>query len=290
MGVTVLVTGATGKTGRRLVPLLRDRGVTVRAAGRNPAPVGTHVEPVRFDWADERTYRAALDGVDAVYAVGVTFTAGVGDPTAQVETFLGRAVESGVRRIVLLSSFGVDRADAGEPLRRLELFVERAGVASTILRPGAFMQNFSEQHWLRLATGIRERGEIALPGGEHPVSYISASDIAAVAALALTEPGHEGKGYPLTGPESLTLAEVAEHISTAAGRPVRYVESGPETLRDALLAAGASAQFAEYAAGLYLATAASGALATVTGDVATLLGRPATTFARFAEGAADAWR
>jgi uncharacterized protein YbjT (DUF2867 family) len=284
VGSTVLVTGATGKTGRRLVPMLSARGVAVRAASRNPGPAAPGVEPVRFDWLDEGTYRAALTGIDALYLA-------VSDNgIARVGAFLTFAAEAGVRRVVLLSAFGTDQADPGLPLRGQELAVEGSGMASTILRPGAFMQNFSESHPFGLAARIRERSEIVLPGGPHPASYVSADDIAAVAAVALTEDGHEGRGYTLTGPESLTLTEVAERISTAAGRTVRYVESGPEPIRDALLEAGVAAEFAGYAAQLYAESAGAGLMAAVTGDVADVTGRPPMTFADYATGAAGAWR
>jgi uncharacterized protein YbjT (DUF2867 family) len=280
MGSTVLVTGATGKTGHRLIPLLLECGVTVRAAGRTPVPERYGVEPVHFDWLDETTHQAALDGVDAVYAIS--------DPSTwsnrSFEAFLQRAT-GGSRRVVLLSSFGVDRAPADDPMRRVELLVERSG---TVLRPSAFMQNFSESHFSNQLTSIRERGEITLPSIQAPMSYISTTDIAAVAATALTEDGHEGKGYALTGPEALSAAQVAEHISAAAGLPVRPVEVGREAIRAGLLAYGYPAESAEYASAGY--AAAFGAMGVVTDDVTKVTGRPATTFAQFAEDAAHAWR
>ncbi|MBI1759108.1 MAG: NmrA family NAD(P)-binding protein [Actinobacteria bacterium] len=290
MGFTVLVTAATGKTGRRVTPQLVKRGVTVRAASRNPTAANTGVEPVRFDWLDGTSYPAALAGVDAVYLVSRFLVDFVTDPVEQVGTFLHDAADAGVRRIVLLSAFGAEHAGADNPLRSVELLVEGSGMASTILRPGTFMQNFSENHMFDLVGKIRERGEITLPGGRHPVSYVSTHDIASVAALALTEDGHAGKEYTLTGPAALTLAEVAEHISAAAGRQVRYVESGPEPIHETLHASGAPAGFAEFMAHLYIESTTSGAMAAITDHVATVTGRHPTTFAAFAAGAADAWR
>ncbi|MER7134615.1 NmrA family NAD(P)-binding protein [Streptosporangium saharense] len=290
MNSTVLVTGATGKTGRRLVPQLAARGVTVRTASRNPAPADAHVEPVHFDWSDESTYAAALKEVDAVYVVTANLSGITTHQSQQVASLLDAAAVAGARRVVLLSAFGVDQAPAEDPLRRIERVVEEAGMPSTILRPGTFMQNFSEKHWSNLDATIRERDEIAMPGGDALVSYVSTHDIAAVAAVALTEDGHDGKAYSLTGREALTLAEVAHHISVAAGRQVRYVESGPQTIRDALLATGMPTDQAEYLTQLFVAAMTTGAFGVVTDDIAAVTGRPATTFAEYAAGAADAWR
>src|SRR6185369_1458756 len=138
---------------------------------------------------------------------------------------LGAAAGAGVERVVLLSAFGVDQAPPEDPLRAAELAVEASGLPCTIVRPGAFMQNFSEPHWQRLHEGIRDRDEIVLPGGPGVVTWVSTEDIAAVAAEALVADGHEGKGYAVMGPEPLTMAEVAHHISVAAGRRIAYVES-----------------------------------------------------------------
>jgi uncharacterized protein YbjT (DUF2867 family) len=282
MADTVLVIGANGKTGRRLIPQLVRRGVAVRAASRTAVPARDGVEPVHFDWHVEGTFQRALDGVDAVYTIS--------DPstwyTKKYEAFLERAVNGGPRRVVLLSSFGVDHAPADDPMRRLELLIERSG--GTVLRPTWFMQNLSENHWSNGAMRIRTRGEFALPNVHAPFSLISANDIAAVAAAALTQAGHESKGYTLTGPEALTAAEIAEHISAAAGRPVRPVEVGLAAIREGLLAYGYPAEAVEYVSPGY--AAAFDVMEVVTDDVTTVTGRPATTFAQFAMDAAGAWR
>jgi uncharacterized protein YbjT (DUF2867 family) len=278
------VTGATGTTGRRLVPALRARGVNVRAANRTPVPAEPGIDPVRFDWSDESTFPRALAGVDAAYLVAALSEKIV----AQVGSFLARAAEAGVRRIVVLSALGIDQAPAEHPLRALESVVLASGIASTILRPATFMQNFSEVNVLGLAAQIRERSEIVWAAGA--VTYVSADDIAAVAAVALTEDGHEGRAYHPTGPGPLTLAEVAAEISAAAGRTIRCVESGPEAIRDALLSTGAPRQFAEGIAHTFAEGLATGLIATVTDDVARVAGRPPMSFAQFAAAAAPAWR
>ena len=285
---TILVTGPTGKVGRRLIPLLARRGVTVRAANRSPVAGRAGIEPVRFDWADKSTYETARKGVDAMYLVAGSSPGP--EHADYIRALLDGAVRAGVKRVVLLSVYGVDQAPPENPLRRIELAVESSGVPYTILRPGAFMQNFSEWHFLRTVESIRERDEISHPGGNGIVSYVSTEDIAAVAAVALTEDGHEGKEYALLGPEPLTLTQVAEHISWVAGRRIRYVETDHTPMRDALLAAGTPPETAEHNSQLHAYAFGSGMFGVLNDDILNVTGRPPVSFAQFAVGAAAAWR
>jgi uncharacterized protein YbjT (DUF2867 family) len=286
---TILVTGPTGKVGRRLIPLLARRGVTVRAASRAPVAARPGIEPIRFDWADKRTHAPARQGVDAMYLVPGPIPQA--DHADSIRDLLSGARERGVERVVLLSSYGVDKAPPENPLRRIELAVETSGVPYTILRPGAFMQNFSEGlRWREsFAAGIRERDEIVGPGGNGIVSYVSAEDIAAVAAVALTEDGHDGKAYAPLGPEPLTLPQVAEQISWVVGRPIRYVETDRTPIRDALLAAGAAPEAAEHNSQLYTYAFSSGMFGVLNDDILDATGQPPVSFAEFAVGAAAAW-
>jgi uncharacterized protein YbjT (DUF2867 family) len=285
---TILVTGPTGKVGRRLIPLLARRGMTVRAGSRSPVAARAGVEPVRFDWTDKSTYETARKGVDAMYLVaGPSPRPEYAD---YIRALLDGAPQAGVERVVLLSVYGVGQAPPENPLRAIELAVESSGVPHTILRPGAFMQNFSEWHFLSAVESIRERDEIAVPGGDGVVSYVSTEDIAAVAAVALTEDGHNGKAYSLLGPEPLTLKQVAEHISWVAGRRIRYVETDHTPMRDALLAAGEPPETAEHNSQLHAYAFSSGAFGVLNDDILEVTGRPPVSFAEFAVGAAAAWR
>lgn len=285
---TILVTAPTGKVGRRLIPLLARRGVTVRAASRSPVAGRPGIEPVRFDWADASTYEAARQGVEAMYLVP--------GPSPQAEhadylrALLDGAAGAGVKRVVLLSVYSVDQAPPENPLRRIERAVESSGVPYTILRPGAFMQNFSEWHFLRAAESIRARDEITMPGGEGVVSWLSTEDIAAVAAIALTEDGHEGKGYSLLGPEPLTLRQIAEHISWVTGRRIQYVETDYRPLRDELVASGVPPETAEHNSQLAAFAFSSGVFGALSDDILQVTGRPPVSFGEFAVGAAAAWR
>jgi uncharacterized protein YbjT (DUF2867 family) len=285
---TVLVTGPTGKVGRRLIPLLARRGVTVRAAARSPLAARAGIEPVRFDWADKSTYETARNGVDAMYLVAGPSPGP--EHADYIHALLDGAVRAGLKRAVLLSVYGVDQAPPENPLRRIELAVESSGVPHTILRPGAFMQNFSEGHFIRAVESIRERDEIAMPGGDGVVSWVSTEDIAAVAAVALTEDGHQGKAYVQLGPEPLTVTQVAEHISWVAGRRIRYVETDNKPLRDELIAAGVPPETADHNSQLAAYAFSSGMFGVLNDDILNVTGRPPVSFAEFAVGAAAAWR
>jgi uncharacterized protein YbjT (DUF2867 family) len=285
---TILVTGPTGKVGRRLIPILVRWGVTVRAASRSPVAARAGIEPVHFDWSDKSTYETAQRGVDAMYLVASSI------PQQRhadyIRALLDGAAGAGVKRVVLLSTYGVDQAPPEDPLRRIEVAVESSGVPYTILRPGAFMQNFSEWHPHDVAKSIRERDEIDHPGGEGLVSYVSSEDIAAVAGVVLIEDGHHGKAYAPLGPEPLTLAQVAEHISWIAGRQIRYVETDHIPMRDALLAAGAPPETAEYNSRLHAFAFSSGVMGVLNDDVLRVTGRSPVSFGEFVVGASAAWR
>lgn len=263
----ILVTGSTGKVGRRLIPLLVRSEVTVRAASRSPMAARPGVEPL-FGPIPQPSH---ADGIRAL---------------------LHGALAAGVKRVVLQSSYGVDQAPPEYSLRRIELAVESSGVPYTILRPVAFMQNFSEGlRWREsFAEGIRERDEIVGPGGNGIVSYVSTEDIAAMAAIALTQDGQDCKAYAPLGPDPMTLTQVAEQISWAVGRPIRYVETDRTPIRDAPLAAGAPPETAEHNSQRYTDAFSSNLFGVLNDDVLHLTGRPPVSFAEFAVGAAAAWR
>ncbi|MER6770694.1 NAD(P)H-binding protein [Streptomyces bacillaris] len=223
----VLVLGGTGKTGRRVVARLRDLGVEVRAASRSGE--------TRFDWEYPDTWAPALKGAAAVYIVPLD------TEPSPTPAFVEQAVAAGVRRMVLLSARGVDvpgyfgspLLDDGPHLRG-EQAVRASGLAWTILRPGWFAQNFSEGVFLE---GVRD-GELALPVGDGRAAYIDVDDIAAVAVAALTEDGHDGEVYELSGPRALSVPEVLDEIAKASGRRAAYAPLEEAAFRDALVVRG----------------------------------------------------
>ncbi|MFI5985235.1 NAD(P)H-binding protein [Streptomyces sp. NPDC051555] len=271
---TVLVLGGTGKTGRRVVALLRESGVETRAASRSG--------DTPFDWSDPDTWQPALDGADAVYVVGPE---GSPSPTP---AFVERAVASGVRRLVLLSARGVDTPGhlstaVGAPHRESEAAVRSSGVAWTILRPGWFAQNFSEGVF---RDGVRA-GELALPTADGTAAFIDADDIAAVAVAALTEDGHHGEVYELSGPRALSVADVLGEIAEATAVRAAYVPVEPSAYRAGLVAQGVPEEEA------VVWTEAMEPIRTsqeapLTDGVHRALGRPPRDVAEFARDAAAA--
>ncbi|HEX3965419.1 MAG TPA: NAD(P)H-binding protein [Trebonia sp.] len=278
MTQTVLVLGAAGKSGRRLVPRLAARGVSVRGASRRPGD-----DQVLFDWDRPETHRAALAGADAVYLITAD---GVEDTTRQVGPFLQTAVRSGVRRVVVVSSLLVEfpgtPPDSGR--HRLEQQVRGSGLEWTILRPSFINQNFSEGF---LLPGILAAGLVASTARDGKVAAVDADDIAAVAAAALTEPGHAGATYVLTGPEALTLDEAAATIAKAAGQPVRHQRITPDELTAILNQAGLPADYAASIVSSQVAIA-EGHSAVVTGTVRDVGAKQPVRFAEYAAAAAVA--
>lgn len=264
----ILVVGSTGKTGRRVAQRLEARGHAVRHGSRSAAP--------GFDWQDRGTWGPALAGVSAAY---VTYYPDLAAPGAaeDIEAFCDLAKASGVRRVVLLSGRGEAEA------QRCEAIVQTSGLAWTVVRAGWFMQNFSEG----LFRDMVMSGEFMLPAGTMVEPFIDVDDIADVAVAALTEAGHVGEVYEVTGPELLSFAEVAEQLSEATGRDVRYL---PVTV-ERFMAESAARGVPEDLTGLlhYLFTEIlDGRNAYVADGVERALGRPAREFKQYAEDAAAA--
>ena len=199
-----LVLGGTGKTGRRVAQRLRARGMPVRVGSRAATPP--------FDWEDRTTWAPALRNMTSVY---VSYYPDFAVPGAveTVASFAELAVESGVPRLVLLAGRGEVEGE------RAEQAVSDSGAELTILRSTWFAQNFSEDYLLAHVLS----GEVAVPAADTPEPFVDADDIADVAVAALTEEGHVGQLYELTGPRLLTFAEAVETIGKASGREVRYV-------------------------------------------------------------------
>jgi uncharacterized protein YbjT (DUF2867 family) len=200
----VLVLGGTGKVGRRIAARLTDRGVPVRIGARTAAPA--------FDWNDPVTWRKVLNGVQNVFISYAPDIAVPGAPQTVAE-FTRQAAAQGVARVVLLSGRGEPEAEAAERL------VQDGPLPWTILRCSWFAQNFSEGAFAESVAA----GELALPVDSVGEPFVDAEDVADVAVAALTEDGHAGQVYELTGPRLLTFADAVGEIAAASGREVRLV-------------------------------------------------------------------
>ena len=279
----VLVIGATGKVGRRLVTELVARDVVVRAASRHPAPARDGVSPVRFDWDDPATHDAAVAGVDAVYLIAPAF---VVDPTPVTGPFLETAVASGVRRVVAQTAMGIEHA-VGTGLHALEQQVKSSVPSWTMVRPNWFAQNFDEGAY-RFEIAAARRFDA--PAGDAPVSLVDTRDVAAVAAEALVGDPDDWSGRELapTGPRAVTFAEAAAVVSRAWGETVEYRDCTPDEGMAALVGAGLPADYAGFMMGIY-AMLRGGLLAPVTDDVETVTGRPARDLEQYAADATPPW-
>jgi uncharacterized protein YbjT (DUF2867 family) len=204
MSSTIAVIGSTGKTGRRIADLLDERGLTVRRLARGTSPA--------FDWEHPEGWPQALQGVERLYAAFVPDLA-VPESDVAITRLIEVARNAGVRRIVLLSG----RGEAGA--RRCEDILLASGIPATVVRASWFTQNFTEG----MLRDAASSGVLALPAGDVREPFIDVDDIAAVAVEALTGEGHEGRLYEVTGPQSLTFAEVATMLSEINGREVVYL-------------------------------------------------------------------
>lgn len=275
----ILITGATGTTGRALLPLLAAAGARVRALVRPSAAATAKLPPgverVPGDFDRPATLAHALVGVERAYLV----TNSTERAEAQQLAFVEAARRAGVRHVVHLSQLHA-RADSPVRFLRYHAAVERAleasGMAWTHLRPNLFMQSL-----LAVAPAVAAEGRLYAPVGDARVSVVDVRDVAAVAARALTEDGHEGRVYDVTGPEALTHAELAEQIGGATGRPVAFVDVPEDALRDIARAMNAPTWQAEGLVEDY-AHYKRGEAAGVSSAVADVTGRPPRTFRAFA--------
>jgi uncharacterized protein YbjT (DUF2867 family) len=265
-GNLTLVLGGTGKSGRRVAERLEAHGLPVRIGSRSATPA--------FDWDDESTWAAALEGVQAVY---VTYYPDLALPGVDrlIGAFSEFAVNAGARRLVLLSGRGEEGA------RRSEQALQASGAEWTVIRSSWFSQNFSEDFLLHSVLS----GEIALPAQDVPEPFTDVDDIAEIAFAALTTDAHIGRVYEVTGPRLLTFADVAEELSKVTGREIRYVPVSPERCTESLTEQGLPA---EAAAGMteMFTSILDGRNAHVMDGIEQALGRPGRDFSEYARVAA----
>jgi uncharacterized protein YbjT (DUF2867 family) len=254
----ILVPGSTGKSGRRIAERLSARHLPVRHGSRSAT------RP--FDWNDPLTWVPVIEGVKAVYVCYYPDLS-VAGATDAIQSFTDLAVSRGVRRLVLLSGRGEPEA------QRCEDIVRRSGVEWTLLRASWFAQNFSEAHFLE---PIRD-GELALPVADIGEPFVDVDDIADVAIAALTQDGHAGQLYELTGPRLVSFAEAVAQIAQASGRAIRFTRVSMAEYTAALEEARLPAQIVELIRYLFT-DVLDGRNASVKDGVIRALGRPPRDF------------
>jgi uncharacterized protein YbjT (DUF2867 family) len=233
----ILVTGATGMTGSELVRRLSAKGVHVRGLTRNMAKAAAlvalpNVEIVEGDMERPETLSSSLQGVERAMLISSSDA-----KMLEVQSnFIEAAQKAGVKYIVKLSGI---MPELDSPFRyarmhgEIEKRLESSGMAFTHLRAGEFFTAY-----FRRVPLIVAKGTLVLPMEDARIASIDVGDLAEVAATVLTNTGHEGKTYPLTGSEALTMTEVAQRLSVATGKQIQYVNVTPEEARNTNLANG----------------------------------------------------
>ena len=266
----ILVLGATGKTGARIANRIEARGLPVRRGSRGAA--------IPFDWNAPETWGAVLQGVSAVY---ISYYPDIAVPGAveTVAAFTRQARAAGVRKIVLLTGRGEHHA------QRAEEVVRKSGVPFTIVRAAWFAQNFSEG---ALYAPVM-KGVLPMPGGDVQEPIVDVNDIADVAVAALTEAGHDGETYEVTGPRLMSFSQMAEVLSAATGRRIAYLPISFEDFHAAIQATEGE-MIADVLTGIARETL-DGRNAHLADGVQRALGRAPRDFTSFAEQAArsNAW-
>lgn len=267
----ILVIGATGKTGHRVASRLEARGLPVRRGSRSSS--------TPFDWEAPESWEAALRGVRSAY---VTYFPDLAFPGAveKLSAFCETARDMGVDHLVLLSGRGEHHARLGEEV------VRRSGVDFTIVRAAWFAQNFSEGY-------LRDpilAGVLPMPGGDVAEPIIDIDDIADVVVASLTEEGHKGELYEVTGPRLMSFADMAAQLSQATGREIRHIPISFEEFHANIAQAGGA-----FVADVFTAIAREtldGRNAHTTDGVMRAIGRSPRDFADFAQAAAQtgAWK
>lgn len=270
----ILITGATGNIGTELTKQLAAQGIAFRALVRSAKTI-EGAEVVIGDMSDKESLVHAMRGVEKAFLLTNS-----SEEAEQLQSnFVEAAMEAGVRHIVKLSQFAADKNSPVRFLRYhavIEEKMRQSGIAYTFLRPNLFMQGI-----LGFADLIKHTHQFYAAIGDAKVSLVDTRDIAAVAAIALTQPGHENKSYDLTGPAAIRHAAIAQHLSEATGKQISFADVPADAMRPALLQAG----FPEWQADGLLEDYAHykrGEAAVVSNAIMDVTGHAARDFASFA--------
>jgi len=280
----ILVTGATGNVGAEVVKHLQASAykvvVGVRDIEQARGLFGPGLEYVRLDFRQPATFEDALKDVQKIFLVRPPDISNI---TKYVAPFVAAAQQAHVAHIVFLSLLGAEK-NWVVPHYKIEKTILTAGLDWTFLRASFFMQNLNTTH----RDDIKERGQVYIPAGRGKTSFIDVRDIGAIAAKTLTEDGHQGQAYPLTGKVALDYYEVARELSQVLGRPIRYSHPSPITFGWQMYKRKIPISFIIVMLGIYT-TARLGLAATVTSDTERLLGRPPLTMRQYIDDYKQSW-
>ncbi len=285
---TILVMGATGNVGSQVVKQLADAGANVRAAVRSPRKAESlkseRVSLTEFDTDKPETIEAAFQGVDKVFLL----TPLVPNMVELSANLVAAAKKAGVKHIIKSSGMGAE-VEPGITLtrwhREAEKAIEASGIAFTFVRPNGFMQNYANFN----GATIKTQNAFYLPVGDGKVSYIDTRDIAAVAVAALTQDGHEGKAYEVTGLEAISNQEIAEIISQVVGRKINYVDVPEDAARSEMKQSGMPDVLIDMTMELYELYKA-GYASEVTPTVEQVTAKKPISFVQFANDYAEAFK
>ena len=268
MKTNILVIGGTGKTGRRVVKQLQNKGIEPRIGSRNSSTI--------FDWDNKNTWVDALNGIEKM---SVTYYPDLAVPGAKeaIESLTHLAIELGVKKLVLLSGKGETEAEACEKI------VMDSGINYTIVRASWFNQNWSESFFLDPILS----GEVALPMSDVLIPFVDANDIAEVAATVLLDDTYNGEIIELTGPELITFKDIVNIISRASNRKLNFYDITLEQYIDAMKQMQIPNDVVWLIEYLFSHVLTNPKNQLVVNDIERVLGRKAKTFLEYAQETAE---
>lgn len=276
----ILVTGGTGKTGSRVAIQLQEKGYKTRVASRQLNALQSDDDRVRFDWADASTYEAALNNVSAIYAVAPE---NVANTLSAMQPFLDKALNQGVKRIVLLSASSLE--EGGPMMGEVHAYLRQNAPEWAALRPAWFMQNFSE---LQHLPTIRDEGRIYSATENGRIPFVDADDIARVACVALTRAVPFNRDIIITGPESLSYNQAAAIISDSVCRPIEHIQLSETELVARHTSMGLEQQYAQILSAMDIGIA-RGLEDRVSNEVVSITGNAPISLSDFAARHRELW-
>jgi uncharacterized protein YbjT (DUF2867 family) len=282
----ILVTGGTGAVGSELLRLLSQAGIATRALTRNPQETRKlpGITWVAGDLAKPQTLPAVFEDAEQLFLL----TSYYEDMVTLQHNAIVAARAAGVTHVVKVSAFAASdhsRAPIGRWHYQVEKELQESGMGWTILRPHHFMQNLLAQ-----AEYVAKDGVVYSASGDGKIPYIDPRDVAAVAFVTLTQPGHVGKKYVLTGGEAMSYRQAAEIIGATIGKPVRFVDESPDQARARRVREGLPPAVIESALAISAYQRAGGKTVTITTTVADLTGQPPRTVREFVREHAATFR